>query len=70
MDFSLSKEQQDIIKAAREFARKEFREVALEFDRTETFDLNLWKRPVNWVSWGSLSTKNTAAPATGFWSTA
>ena len=44
MDFTLSKEQQDIIKAAREFARKEFRDLALEFDRTETFDLNLWKK--------------------------
>jgi alkylation response protein AidB-like acyl-CoA dehydrogenase len=44
MDFKLSKEQQDIIQAAREFARKEFREVALEFDRTETFDLSLWKK--------------------------
>ena len=44
MDFTLSKEQQDIIKAAREFARKEFPERALEFDRTETFDLALWKK--------------------------
>jgi len=44
MDFTLSKEQQDIIKAAREFARKEFRDVALEFDRNETFDLNLLKK--------------------------
>ncbi len=44
MDFTLSKEQQDIIKAAREFARKEFPERALEFDRTETFDLTLWKK--------------------------
>jgi acyl-CoA dehydrogenase len=44
MDFTLSKEQQDIIKAAREFARKEFSERALEFDRTETFDLALWKK--------------------------
>jgi alkylation response protein AidB-like acyl-CoA dehydrogenase len=44
MDFKLSKEQRDIIQAAREFAQKEFREVALEFDRTETFDLALWKK--------------------------
>ena len=44
MDFKLSKEQQDIVKAAREFAQKEFREVALEFDRKETFDLGLWKK--------------------------
>jgi acyl-CoA dehydrogenase len=44
MDFTLSKEQKDIIKAAREFARKEFGEVAQEFDRQESFDLNLWKK--------------------------
>ncbi len=44
MDFTLTKEQQDIVKAAREFARKEFGEVAQEFDRQESFDLNLWKK--------------------------
>ena len=44
MDFTLSKEQRDIVNAAREFAAKEFTDVALEFDRNETFDLNLWKK--------------------------
>ena len=44
MDFTLSKEQRDIVNAAREFATKEFTDVALEFDRNETFDLNLWKK--------------------------
>lgn len=44
MDFKLNKEQQDIIKAAREFAIKEFSDVAYEFDRNETFDLNLWRK--------------------------
>ncbi len=44
MDFTLSKEQQDIIKAAREFAQKEFPDVAQQFDREETFDLRLWKK--------------------------
>ena len=44
MDFSLSKEQQDIIKAAREFATKEFPDRAQEFDRNETFDLDLWRK--------------------------
>ena len=41
MDFTLSKEQRDIQKAAREFALGEFLpERAQEFDRTETFDLD------------------------------
>jgi alkylation response protein AidB-like acyl-CoA dehydrogenase len=44
MDFTLNKEQQDIIKAAKEFAIKEFSDVAYEFDRNETFDLNLWRK--------------------------
>jgi len=44
MDFNLNKEQQDIVKAARKFAKGEFPERALEFDREETFDLKLWKK--------------------------
>ena len=44
MDFSLSKEQKDIQKAAREFALKEFPPRALEFDREEKFDYDIWKR--------------------------
>jgi alkylation response protein AidB-like acyl-CoA dehydrogenase len=44
MDFSLSKEQKDIIKAAREFANGEFPERAIEFDREEKFDLDLWRK--------------------------
>lgn len=44
MDFSLSKEQRDIVKAARKFARGEFPDRALEFDRQETFDLTLWEK--------------------------
>jgi len=44
MDFTLTKEQQDIIKAAREFALGEFPDVAQEFDRNESFDLDLCKK--------------------------
>ena len=44
MDFTLSKEQQDIVKAARKFARGEFPDRALDFDREETFDLKIWKK--------------------------
>ncbi|RLB18098.1 MAG: acyl-CoA dehydrogenase, partial [Deltaproteobacteria bacterium] len=43
MDFNLSKEQRDIVLAAREFAQGEFPDRAAEFDRNETFDLELWK---------------------------
>ncbi|MEW6665797.1 MAG: acyl-CoA dehydrogenase family protein [Thermodesulfobacteriota bacterium] len=44
MDFSLTKEQRDIQKAAREFALGEFSEKAQEFDRNETFDPNIRKK--------------------------
>ena len=44
MDFDFSKEQQDIAKAAREFALGEFPERAQEFDREETFDYAIWKK--------------------------
>lgn len=44
MDFTLSKEQKDIVKAARKFARGEFPDRALEFDREEKFDLKIWKK--------------------------
>lgn len=43
MDFKLSKEHRDIIKAARKFAQGEFPDRALECDRNETFDLDLWR---------------------------
>ena len=45
MDFTLSREQRDIQKAAREFALGEFLpEKAQEFDRNETFDLSIWRK--------------------------
>lgn len=44
MDFNLTKEQQDIKRAAKEFAEGEFPDRALEFDREEKFDLNIWKK--------------------------
>ena len=39
MDFSLTKEQLDIVKAARKFAKGEFQDRAADFDREEKFDL-------------------------------
>ncbi len=44
MDFSLSKEQQDIKTAAREFAEKEFPRVAQECDENEKMDMPLLKK--------------------------
>jgi len=45
MDFRLSKEQEAIQKAAREFAKGEFdKEIALEHERTHTFPRSIWKK--------------------------
>jgi len=44
MNFTLSKEQKQICKAAREFAMAEFPQRAMEFDREEKFDLSIWKK--------------------------
>ncbi len=44
MDFELSKEQKDIVKAAKEFAEGEFPERAEEFDRDESFDEAIFQK--------------------------
>jgi alkylation response protein AidB-like acyl-CoA dehydrogenase len=44
MAFQLTREQRDIVRAARKFALGEFPDRALEFDREERFDLDLWRR--------------------------
>jgi alkylation response protein AidB-like acyl-CoA dehydrogenase len=43
-EMELTAEQQDIRKAAREFAEGEFRERAKEFDEKEEFDQSIWKK--------------------------
>ena len=44
MDFQLTKEQKDIIQAAREFAQKEISQIAQEYDQKEEFPKELWKK--------------------------
>ncbi len=44
MDFQLTKEQKDIIQAAREFAEKEISQIAQEYDQKEEFPKELWKK--------------------------
>ena len=47
MNFELTKEQQDIAKAAKEFAEGEFTDKAEAFDRDETFDEAIFKKAVD-----------------------
>jgi len=44
MNFDLTEEQKDIIKAAREFAEGEFPDLAQDCDRKEEFPRHLWKK--------------------------
>jgi alkylation response protein AidB-like acyl-CoA dehydrogenase len=44
MDFDLTEEQKDIVKAAREFAEGEFPDRAQDCDRNEEFPRDLWKK--------------------------
>ena len=44
MNFDLTDEQKDIIKAAREFAEKEFPDLAQECDREEKSPKHLWEK--------------------------
>ena len=44
MDFELSKEQKDIVRAAKEFAEGEFPDRAEELDRHESFDEAIFKK--------------------------
>jgi len=44
MDFELSKEQQDISKAAKEFAEGEFRDIARDCDLNEEYPESLIKK--------------------------
>lgn len=43
MDFTLTEEQEQIVEAARKFARKEFPKVARECDREEKFPREVWE---------------------------
>jgi acyl-CoA dehydrogenase len=42
--FELTKEQRDIRQSAREFAEKEFKDIARELDEKEQFDDRIWKK--------------------------
>ena len=44
MDFQMTKEQKDIKQAARDFAEKEIRDIAHEYDQKEEFPRDLWKK--------------------------
>ncbi len=66
MDFRLTAEHQDIIKAAREFAQGEFTERAFEFDRDEKFDQDLWRQACDLGFVGMFIPEEYGGPGFGF----
>jgi alkylation response protein AidB-like acyl-CoA dehydrogenase len=66
MLFALTKEQRDIVRAARKFAQGEFPDRALEFDREETFDFDLWKRACELGFVGVFIDQAYGGPGMGF----
>jgi len=66
MEFLLNAEQQDIIKAAREFAQGEFTDRAFEFDRDETFDQDLWRQAAELGFVGTFIPEECGGPGFGF----
>jgi len=66
MDFSLTDEQRDIIKASREFAEGEFPDLAQECDRREEFPRHLWKKACELGFVGVFIQEAYGGPALGF----
>src|SRR4030066_244722 len=66
MDFDLSSEQKDIIKAAREFAEGEFPDLGEECDRKEEFPKDLWKKACELGFVGVFIPETYGGPGLGF----
>jgi alkylation response protein AidB-like acyl-CoA dehydrogenase len=65
MDFELSKEQKDIVKAAKEFAEGEFPDRAEEFDRDESFDEAIYKKAADLGFVGTFIKEEYEGPGMG-----
>jgi acyl-CoA dehydrogenase len=66
MDFQLTKEQKDIIQAAREFAEKEISQIAQEYDQKEEFPKELWKKACDLGFVGVYIDEAYGGPGLGF----
>ena len=66
MDFQLSKEQQDIKSAAREFAEKEFSPIAKECDEKEEMDMSLFNKARELGFLGAYIPEEYGGPGLGF----
>jgi alkylation response protein AidB-like acyl-CoA dehydrogenase len=66
MDFELTATQKDIQQAAREFAEKEFPEVARQYDEKEEFPMPVWKKACDLGFVGVFIQEEYNGPGLGF----
>ena len=66
MNFELADEQKDIIKAAKEFAEKEFPDIAQECDREEKAPEHLWKKACDLGFVGVFIPETYGGPGLGY----
>ncbi len=66
MDFELTDSQKDVQQAAREFAEKEFTEVAREYDKREEFPTSIWKKACALGFVGGFIKEEYGGPGFGF----
>jgi len=66
MDFGLSATEKDIQQAAKEFAEKEFTDVAREYDQREEFPMPVWKKACELGFVGGYIKEEYGGPGLGF----
>jgi acyl-CoA dehydrogenase len=66
MDFQMTKEQKDIGQAARDFAEKEIKEIAREYDQKEEFPRELWKKACDLGFVGVYIDEHHGGPGLGY----
>lgn len=66
MNFQLTKEQKDIRQAARDFAEREIRDIAREYDQKEEFPKELWKKACDLGFVGVFIDEAYGGPGMGF----
>jgi alkylation response protein AidB-like acyl-CoA dehydrogenase len=66
MDFDLTETQKDVQRAAREFAEKEFPDVARDYDQREEFPKSIWKKACELGFVGGFIKEEYGGPGFGF----
>jgi alkylation response protein AidB-like acyl-CoA dehydrogenase len=70
MEFQMTREQEDIRHAAREFAEKEIKDIAREFDQREEFPMDLWRKACDLGFVGVYIDESYEGPGLGYFEAA